>query len=150
MLMLDRRKNKLHGSILTRSCWCKQSPKTCPVHVLGKYFQTLGEGERPFAQFSAASVLQSLRAFLSRIGIVDSQKFRTHDLRRGHARDLQERGASFAEILQAGEWRSPAFLKYLDMHALERDVVIEAHVDESSDSESRSAGGSSDDSSFDK
>ena len=52
-------------------------------------------------------------------------------LRRGHARDLQRHGASLYEILMAGEWRSPAFLKYLDVFALERDVVVEAHVDES-------------------
>ena len=36
-------------------------------------------------------------------------------------------------ILAAGEWRSPAFLKYLDMHRLETDVVIQARMDEESD-----------------
>jgi len=58
-------------------------------------------------------------------------------------------GADLYEMLAAGEWKSPAFLQagrfhsgqgggegacvqYLDVNALERDVVIEAHVDESS------------------
>ena len=37
------------------------------------------------------------------------------------------------ECLLAGEWRSPAFLKYLDLYALERDAVVQAHLEESED-----------------
>ena len=42
-------------------------------------------------------------------------------------------GAPLWTILQAGEWRSPAFLSYLDLHTLETDLVIQAHCDESED-----------------
>ena len=42
-------------------------------------------------------------------------------------------GATLWEILAAGEWRSPAFMKYLDLHRLETDVVVQAHMDESDD-----------------
>ena len=42
-------------------------------------------------------------------------------------------GATLYEILAAGEWRSPAFLKYIDLAQLETDMVIQAHVDESDD-----------------
>ena len=74
---------------------------------------------------------------------------RTHDFLRGHAKDLQLSGVSLVpscrvlrfpnglpgaplwQILAAGEWKSPAFLLYLDMHALERDAVVQAHLDES-------------------
>jgi hypothetical protein len=42
-------------------------------------------------------------------------------------------GATLAVILAAGEWRSPAFLSYIDEAKLETDVVVEAHVDESDD-----------------
>jgi len=42
-------------------------------------------------------------------------------------------GASLYEILEAGEWSSPAFMKYLDYHRLEAEVVLQAHVDESDD-----------------
>ena len=44
---------------------------------------------------------------------------------------LCREGASLYEILKAGEWSSPAFLSYLDLHSLEKDAVIQAHVDES-------------------
>jgi len=40
-------------------------------------------------------------------------------------------GAPLWKILEAGEWRSPAFLKYLDMHTLDRDLMIQTHVGES-------------------
>ena len=40
-------------------------------------------------------------------------------------------GAPLWEILAAGDWKSPAFLDYLDKFRLERDVVMQAHLDES-------------------
>ena len=40
-------------------------------------------------------------------------------------------GAPLWKILQAGERRSPAFLKYFDLHRLETDVVVQARIDES-------------------
>lgn len=52
---------------------------------------------------------------------------RTHDWRRGHAKDMQMNGKRLWEILQAGDWRSPAFMEYLDLHRLEEDGVAEAH-----------------------
>ena len=36
-LKLRTRKNKPHGSLLVRMCWCKSYVETCPVHVLGAY-----------------------------------------------------------------------------------------------------------------
>ena len=35
------------------------------------------------------------------------------------------------EILAAGDWKSPAFMDYLDKHRLESDLVMQAHMDES-------------------
>ena len=53
-------------------------------------------------------------------------------MRRGHADDLREGGASLYEIFSAGEWSSPAYSKYLDLQELEAGAVLEAYVDESS------------------
>jgi hypothetical protein len=41
------------------------------------------------------------------------------------------RGAPLYVILAAGEWASPAFLSYLDIHRLETDLVIQAHLENS-------------------
>ena len=40
--------------------------------------------------------------------------------------DLVEGGARLCEILRAGEWRSPAFLLYLDMQKVEDEATEEA------------------------
>ena len=50
-----------------------------------------------------------------------------------HARDLQAKGAPLHTILAAGEWRSPAFLDYLDVHKMEVEMVLQGCLDEESD-----------------
>ena len=73
-----------------------------------------------------ARALSDLRQMLEMVGTPKAKEYRCHDLRRGHALDLQLKGTPLHEILAAGEWRSPAFLEYLDRHAAERDMVQEA------------------------
>ena len=87
---------------------------------------------QPFVRFSPAFALKSLRGMLRRLAVPDCASYRTHDIRRGHTLDLQENGASLAEILRAGRWKSPTFLEDLDLESLEKSAVVEAHIDESS------------------
>ena len=68
--------------------------------------------------------------------------YRAHGFRPGHARDLQAAGASLYQQLSAGEWQSPALLKYLDLQQLELDVVVEPHLEESIGDEKDGLGGS--------
>ena len=84
-----------------------------------------------FSGFSSALVLRCLRSRLASLGVPSAELYRTHDFRRGHAQDLLARGATLREILEAGGWRSPAFLRYLDLVELEREAVVEAHLLES-------------------
>lgn len=131
-LKLGRRKNKPWGSLLKRSCWCSTSSRTCPVHVVWPYFEKLDSSQKAFDGITASLALRTLRAYLRAIGIENAPNYRTHDLRRGHAQDLKENGSNLHQILSAGEWRSPAFLQYLNLEELEADAVLEAHIDESS------------------
>ena len=135
-LTLQRRKNKDWGSVLKRKCWCKACTLTCPVHVLGKYFLECGAGCYPFRSFDARVALGTLRTWLQIMRFPDAAKYRTHDFRRGHARDLQVGGASLFQILQAGEWRSPAFLAYMDKTELECGATSEARVNDCLDESS--------------
>jgi hypothetical protein len=64
------------------------------------------------------------RRLLAALGFADACKYSTHDFRRGHAQDLLESGATLAEILLAGQWRSSSFLKYLREAELEREVAF--------------------------
>jgi hypothetical protein len=84
---------------------------TCPICVIAPEVAKMPIGAKLFEGIKAASALAVLRELLECIKVKASNDYRTHDLRRGHARDLQLGGASLYEILSAGEWRSPAFLK---------------------------------------
>ena len=94
----------------------------------------------------------ALRKLLEAVGTERAQFYRPHDLRRGHAEDLRlsgaclficrrfcvclklrRAGAPLWKILAAGEWRSPAFLSYLDVHRLEIEMVMQGCLDEESD-----------------
>ena len=103
MLLLARRKNRPAGSRIVRKCWCGHDRTTCPVHVLGRWFAEHPAGAVPFAGFNVSYARRELRRILGRLKVKDAESFRTHDLRRGHARDLQESGAPLAEILAAGQ-----------------------------------------------
>ena len=42
-------------------------------------------------------------------------------------------GKELWQILEAGEWRSPAFLAYMDLNRLDEDLVLRSHMDEETD-----------------
>ena len=134
-MTFPRRKNRCEPTVQTRGCWCKQCPVTCPVHVIGEYLQEFPSGARPFLQWRPDMVLKELRALLVVVEVVDAQGYVAHDLRRAHAEDIRRRGGTLAEILSAGDWRSAAFLTYLNAHQLERDATMAAHLVDSSDEE---------------
>ena len=78
-------------------------------------------------------VLATLRDVLMTLELAEATEYVAHDLRRGHAEDIRARGGSLAEILLAGDWRSLAFLDYLNKHRLERDATMAAHVADTSE-----------------
>ena len=132
VLELSSRKNKQKGSTMRRSCWCATCTSTCPVHVLWPFFASQGVGAQPFVAFTPGFALRALRILLFRLKVPNAGRYRTHDIRRGHTQDLVDNGASLAQILSAGQWKSPAFLQYVNLDDLERDAVVEAHMEESS------------------
>jgi len=109
----------------------QECSRTCPVHVVGKLVSSAVHGAALFGGITPAGALEALRHMLAAIGVEHAAKYRTHDLRRGHALDLQCSGAPLWEILEAGEWTSPAFMKYLDLHRLDAELVIQGHAVES-------------------
>ena len=89
ILVLARRKNKPEGSRLVRGCWCGECSATCPVHALTPWLTSLPKGDKVFPNATAVSALTTLREMLEELHIKDAWSYRTHDLRRGHATDLQ-------------------------------------------------------------
>lgn len=128
---LAKRKNLPRGSLLVRKCWCHRSSATCPVHVLGSWLLAKGVGAQPFLGQSGSRAIVELRRRLAVLGIPCASEFVLQDFRRGHAQDLLLAGARLNVILAAGQWRSSAFLKYIDTAELEARAVLEAHFAES-------------------
>jgi hypothetical protein len=132
VLRLASRKNKPHGSVLRRGCWCTtRCAELCPVHALGAWVSSLPRAWTPFAGTSAGAARTTLKAILLQLRTPKAAQYWLHDFRRGHAQDLACHGGRLSEILAAGEWASPAFAKYLDLEQLETRCVVEAHLDES-------------------
>ena len=120
-LKLLRRKNLLRGTTIRRKCCCAASKNMCPIHVLWHdFFDDLERRCKPWARISACDVRRKLRGTVNELKVPCAASFATHDFRRGHAKDLQLSGAPLAKILAAGQWRSAAFLKYLDECDLEK------------------------------
>ncbi len=120
------------------------------MHVLGSLVARGTPGTPLFEGISPSRASFALKHMLGQIGVPKAEQHRTHDLRRGRAKDLELSGwrvgqcvclgrplcaflagAPLWEILAAGEWRSPAFMDYMDLHKLETDLVVQAHADES-------------------
>ena len=93
LVVLKSQKNRPDGSRLVRGCWCRECPRTCPVHVLGPLLSKRQSGTKLFPHATAAGALRVLREMLDILGLPKAELYRTHDFRRGHAKDLQLSGA---------------------------------------------------------
>ena len=103
------------------------------MHVVWEFVQQFEVGDKVFKDISAHNALWTLRGCLSVLRIDDAEAYRCHDLRRGHADDLREDGASMAEIkTMLDHFSDAAKLKYLDLVEMEASSVERAHVDVSS------------------
>ena len=60
---------------------------------MGELLDQLEEGASLFEGITAAAALNTLRVVLAALGVEEAKAYRTHDLRRGHCRDLQQSGA---------------------------------------------------------
>ena len=83
-------------------------------------------GAELFRGISAKTATNELRRRLGVLGVNRPEEHVLHSFRSGHAMDLAENGARLHEILRAGEWKSPAFLLYLDINKIESEAAAEA------------------------
>ena len=132
---LAKRKNLQGGSTLRRACSCSVRADLCPVHVLGPCFMQHPPGSTPFAHLSADRARVDLKARACALGWSEPHQHSLQDFRRGHAQDMVDSGSPLAEILRAGQWKSPAFLLYLDINKMEACLAVASCVAESDDEE---------------
>eukprot|EP00969_Alexandrium_andersonii_P357341 15448569-Alexandrium_andersonii.AAC.1 len=103
----------------------------CPVHALSRWFAGQEHGAQPFARLRPAGVTRELRRRLQRVEVQRHALYTLHSFRRGRARELQRAGGHLWQILDAGGWRSSAFLRYLDLEEVEAQAELEAHIADS-------------------
>ena len=123
-LRLRTRKNRRQGSgVLRRTCTCAGGKVTCAVHTLwDDWFEHWPAGEAAWANCTPQFTIKRLREDLGKLApvISEPEKYGTHDVCRGHAEDMRAAGSPLAEILQAGQWKSAAFLRYVNEVATQR------------------------------
>ena len=65
--------------------------------------------------------------------IAKGRLFSSHDFRRGHSKDLTDKGSNIGQILAAGQWSPTAFMAYQNKQELETRAVKASHEVEDSD-----------------
>mgnify|MGYP001391707445 FL=1 len=87
----------------------------CVVHMLwDKFLANLPDGAHPWAHISAGTARARLHRILDVLKVPSAKCYGTHDFRRGHAEDMRKSGCTMAEILAAGQWKSAAFVRYIN------------------------------------
>lgn len=135
VVSLTRRKNKAYGSMLRSGCTCRGAAWMCPAYVIRAWLAFLPQGCQPFTAARADVARATLRQRLVALGVKGAGEYGLHAFRCGHAQDMTAAGCGLKAILEAGEWVSPACLKYLDVADLEKQVATQAHTVHSVDEE---------------
>ena len=127
-MRLKSRKNRPQGSILVRECCCKtlQEPRLCPVHCYD--WENQVGGTKLFTYSSMAAKMR-LRRFASLLGLPGAQQVTLKIYRASKATALALQGKPVHQILEAGEWRSAAVLKYAAPEALDAGALLTQTVE---------------------
>ena len=144
-----RRKHRPYGSILKRPCTCKKvSAKFCMAHRVKVFLErnSIRPGERLFPLLKPVATLKLVIRSLLLLSVPAAQHLTWKSIRAGHATHLAASGATLATILEAGEWRSAAFLSYIDSNIADAAEVLrqtlQSELDEASDAEDNIGGSS--------
>ena len=124
-MRLRMRKNRPQGSFLKRPCTCHATSRQfCVAHRLQDFLQGRPQGARLWTS-SSHLLLTTLRRVLGAVKVDRPDEFTFKAFRAGHATALAEEGKSIGDILNAGEWRSAAFLSYIDEDIVDAGQVLE-------------------------
>ena len=115
-----RRKNLPNGRILPRPCFCKlaapSAKRLCPVHAFWPEIAARAKcGEKLFPGYTTQNVNATIKAVLAKLGIPHAERYTSHGYRRGASQELKERGCQWPIVASLGEWRSLAFMGYIDI-----------------------------------
>ena len=132
-LRLAQRKNRPQGSLLRRPCICVGvANPLCVVCRVRTVLARHGPGHRLF-NYTADRAVTTLRRMLTLLGVTNAQGYTLKAFRAGKATALAASGKSLGHILAAGEWRSSAFLSYVDTDVVDQAQLLDATLEASGD-----------------
>ena len=139
-IVLNSRKNRPSGSRIVRNCLCRNNMRhaLCPVHAFEQWCRE--SRQMPGRVFRGLDYTRFVRAFrlhLAALNVPDAANYTSHGFRRGTAQEMLRNGSRLAEILTAGDWRSPAFLAYLETAEIEEGAVLDILVQDREPAASR-------------
>ena len=129
---LRQRKNRPTGSLLRRPCTCRTDKKTCAVHLALPVLQGKQQGQRLW-DGTGAGFIQQVRRLLAQMGVPGAMHFSGKAFRAGKATAMAASGSSIGSILTAGEWRSAAFLSYIDETEVDAACLLHKALEDSDD-----------------
>ena len=117
-LRLARRKHRARGSLLRRTCQCQRRGATfCVTHRIAALNTSVG---KRLSDRSPYEVLRDFRNDLGDLKVPDATKVGLKAFRGGKATSMAAEGDTLAAILECGEWRSTALLKYISETEIDR------------------------------
>ena len=132
-IRLRVRKHRPAGSLLQRPCSCKSSlDPLCVAHRLLSEDRVLGSA---VLEISAYEALKKIRSALVQLQVDKPSGFTLKAFRAGKATAMAAEGDGLAAILQAGEWRSAAFLHYLCETEVDRMRLLQHAIDDDAEEE---------------
>ena len=78
---------------------------------------------------TAYEVLRDFRDDLGACRVRDAERFNLKSFRAGCATDLAASGSTLASILEAGEWRSSALLKYISETEIDKYQFVRRELE---------------------
>ena len=125
-LTLTKRKNRNTPTSLTRTCCCADTGRSlCSVHWLIELRRTSDGGAKVF-NLTKGCIWEKSQRTCSHGRNRGGAAFGTHSLLRGMAQDIMDMGGSLPTLLNAGDWASSAYLKYLRTSQTEDLAVAQA------------------------
>jgi hypothetical protein len=130
---LKERKNRPQGSLLIRECCCEsvRESRLCPVHCFD--WQQLNEGDR-LLTITNSQARHRLRRYATMLALPGADRVTLKVFRASRATALALQGKPIHHILEAGEWRSAAMLRYVSADTLDAgSLLTQSVLEEDSD-----------------
>ena len=123
-IRLRSRKNRPQGSMLVRECVCGSlhEPRLCPVHCFN--WDEHEARAKLFSPSAREAKERRLRRNALLCGIPGSQAATLKAFRASRATSLALQGKPLHQVLEAGEWKSAAILRYVSPDALDAGALL--------------------------